>query len=251
MAMQSILHGQNLFFCLLEAVEQGGFGGFLHGLALHAGIELGAGHALMLQQVIHQLVQLATVVGQDLTAVVVGSVDECLDLVIDGGCGFLRVALGGLVITADEDFAAVQIRYGAQVFAHTVTADHIPGKLGCTVDIIGRTGGNIIQEQSVDYAITMEMENKDDVLLEIDSDCICHTVSGKPIKPKTLGQKQYVDAIRNHMIVFGMGPAGTGKTIGCVIPTILECDNVSMIVNDPKPELDFKTSDLITYYRMI
>ncbi|MBR6770992.1 MAG: PhoH family protein [Lachnospiraceae bacterium] len=72
--------------------------------------------------------------------------------------------------------------------------------------------GNIIQEQSVDYAITMEMENKDDVLLEIDSDCICHTVSGKPIKPKTLGQKQYVDAIRNHMIVFGMGPAGTGKT---------------------------------------
>lgn len=72
--------------------------------------------------------------------------------------------------------------------------------------------GNIIQEQNVDYAITMEMENKEDVLLEIDGDCICHTISGKPIKPKTLGQKQYVDAIRNHMIVFGLGPAGTGKT---------------------------------------
>ncbi len=39
-----------------------------------------------------------------------------------------------------------------------------------------------------------------------------------------------------------LAPAGTGKTIGCVIPTILECDNVSMIVNDPKPELDLKTS---------
>lgn len=72
--------------------------------------------------------------------------------------------------------------------------------------------GNTIQEQSVDYAITMEMEDKEDVLIEIDSDCICHTVSGKPIKPKTLGQKQYVDAIRNNMIVFGLGPAGTGKT---------------------------------------
>lgn len=72
--------------------------------------------------------------------------------------------------------------------------------------------GNVIQEQNVDYAITMEMENKEDVLIEIDGDCICHTVSGKPIKPKTLGQKQYVDAIRNHMIVFGLGPAGTGKT---------------------------------------
>ena len=72
--------------------------------------------------------------------------------------------------------------------------------------------GNIIQEQNVDYAITMSMEENDDVLLEIDKDCICHTISGKPVKPKTLGQKQYVDAIRNNMVVFGLGPAGTGKT---------------------------------------
>lgn len=72
--------------------------------------------------------------------------------------------------------------------------------------------GNVIQEQSVDYAITMSMEENEEILLEIDKDCICHTVSGKPVKPKTLGQKQYVDAIRNNMIVFGLGPAGTGKT---------------------------------------
>ena len=72
--------------------------------------------------------------------------------------------------------------------------------------------GNQIQEQNVDYAIEMSMESNNDALLEIDGDLICHTVSGKPIKPKTLGQKQYVDAIRNNMIVFGMGPAGTGKT---------------------------------------
>ena len=72
--------------------------------------------------------------------------------------------------------------------------------------------GNDLEEQSVNYAIEMENESSGDVLLEIDGDCICHTVSGKPIKPKTLGQKQYVDAIRDHMIVFGIGPAGTGKT---------------------------------------
>ena len=72
--------------------------------------------------------------------------------------------------------------------------------------------GNQIQEQNVDYAIAMSMEEKEDALLMVDGDLICHTVSGKPIKPKTLGQKQYADAIRNHMIVFGMGPAGTGKT---------------------------------------
>ncbi len=73
-------------------------------------------------------------------------------------------------------------------------------------------GGNQIQEQNVDYAIAMSMENHDRALLEIDGDFICHTVSGKPVKPKTLGQKQYADAIRDKMIVFGLGPAGTGKT---------------------------------------
>lgn len=73
--------------------------------------------------------------------------------------------------------------------------------------------GNNIEDQNVDYAIAMCMEeNKSDVLLEIDKDCICHTVSGKPVKPKTLGQKQYVDSIRKNMLVFGLGPAGTGKT---------------------------------------
>ena len=72
--------------------------------------------------------------------------------------------------------------------------------------------GNEIEEQSVDYAITMGMEEKENVITEIDSDCICHTINGKPIKPKTLGQKSYVDAIRKNMIVFGLGPAGTGKT---------------------------------------
>lgn len=46
----------------------------------------------------------------------------------------------------------------------------------------------------------------------IDKDLICHTLQGKPIKPKTLGQKRYVDAIRDGMITFGLGPAGTGKT---------------------------------------
>lgn len=72
--------------------------------------------------------------------------------------------------------------------------------------------GNEIQQQNVDYAIEMTMENQEEVLVEIDKDCICHTISGKPIKPKTLGQKKYVDAIRENMIVFGLGPAGTGKT---------------------------------------
>ena len=72
--------------------------------------------------------------------------------------------------------------------------------------------GSDIEEQSVDYAITLGMEEKEGALAQIDADCICHTVNGKPVKPKTLGQKAYVDAIRDNMLVFGLGPAGTGKT---------------------------------------
>ena len=49
-------------------------------------------------------------------------------------------------------------------------------------------------------------------MLEIDKDIIARTVNGKNVKPKTLGQKEYVDSIRNKMITFGVGPAGTGKT---------------------------------------
>lgn len=82
--------------------------------------------------------------------------------------------------------------------------------------------GNDITEQNVDYALSLSMEANaakhnssdlsKDVLLEMDGDIICRTINGKPIKPKTLGQKQYVDQVRNKMIVFGIGPAGTGKT---------------------------------------
>ena len=72
--------------------------------------------------------------------------------------------------------------------------------------------GNQITEQEVNYAVALSYEDKNDAMVEIDKDLICHTIFGKPVKPKTLGQKQYVDAIRNKMIVFGTGPAGTGKT---------------------------------------
>ena len=72
--------------------------------------------------------------------------------------------------------------------------------------------GNEITEQNVNYALALLAEHKGDMMVEIDQDVICHTINGKPVKPKTIGQKQYVDSIRKKMIVFGMGPAGTGKT---------------------------------------
>ena len=72
--------------------------------------------------------------------------------------------------------------------------------------------GNTITEQNVDYTLSLTFEEKEGQMAEMDRDFICHTINGRPIKPKTLGQKSYVDEIRKKMIVFGVGPAGTGKT---------------------------------------
>ncbi len=70
-----------------------------------------------------------------------------------------------------------------------------------------------ITDQEVNYLLGMRQNNIDtSQLVKLQDDCICHTTLGKPVKPKTLGQKQYVDSIRNQMITFGIGPAGTGKT---------------------------------------
>ena len=72
--------------------------------------------------------------------------------------------------------------------------------------------GNTITRQNINYALSLAMEQRNEVLTEIDKDFICNTIQGRPIKPKTLGQKDYVEQIRKKMIVFGVGPAGTGKT---------------------------------------
>lgn len=92
--------------------------------------------------------------------------------------------------------------------------------------------GAAIEEQSVNYAVEMSKEDLDDGLLEMNESCICHTVSGKPIQPKTLGQKQYVEAMKEKMIVFGLGPAGTGKTYLAMAMAItaFKNDEVSRII---------------------
>ena len=72
--------------------------------------------------------------------------------------------------------------------------------------------GNTITEQNVDYALSLSFTEKDGQILEIDKDIICRTITGKPVKPKTLGQKKYVEAIKKNVVTLGIGPAGTGKT---------------------------------------
>ncbi len=72
--------------------------------------------------------------------------------------------------------------------------------------------GETLSEQNIRYVISLVGEGNEDKLEGMSSDCICISAKGKPIKPKTLGQKRYTQAIRDNTIVFGVGPAGTGKT---------------------------------------
>lgn len=92
--------------------------------------------------------------------------------------------------------------------------------------------GTPITEQTVDYTITLALEHRETQMDDIDRSVICHTLQGKPIKPKTVGQKQYVDAIASHMITFGLGPAGTGKTYLAMAMAItaFKRDEVSRII---------------------
>ncbi len=72
--------------------------------------------------------------------------------------------------------------------------------------------GQQLSEQTVRYVISMLSDGESEALKELSSDGICITTSGKVVRPKTVGQKKYVDAIRKNTIVLGVGPAGTGKT---------------------------------------
>ncbi len=72
--------------------------------------------------------------------------------------------------------------------------------------------GEILNEQNVRYVISLVGDGNEDKLSTMSNDCICITSKGKPVKPKTLGQKKYVESIKENTIVLGVGPAGTGKT---------------------------------------
>ncbi len=93
-------------------------------------------------------------------------------------------------------------------------------------------GGEAVDQQKVIYAITMAQENGGIDIKMLGDDCIAINAKGHPIKTKTLGQKKYTDAIENNTIVFGIGPAGTGKTYLAVAKavTALRAKEVNRII---------------------
>ncbi|MBR6349250.1 MAG: PhoH family protein [Lachnospiraceae bacterium] len=111
--------------------------------------------------------------------------------------------------------------------------------------------GGQITPQSVEYALSIVKENPSFKISSLDDEIICRTVNGKPIKPKTFNQKTYVESIRNNMIVFGLGPAGTGKTylaMAMAIDALRKGDVTRIILTRPAIEagenLGFLPGDL-------
>ena len=92
--------------------------------------------------------------------------------------------------------------------------------------------GENIDAQNVRYIIKLVREGKETKISELAGDLVCITAKGKPIKPKTLGQKSYCDAIAKNTITLGIGPAGTGKTYLAVAAAVaaFRADEVNRII---------------------
>lgn len=111
--------------------------------------------------------------------------------------------------------------------------------------------GERVTGQNVDYAISLERSGEQTHIADLDDEIVCRTINGRPIKPKTFNQKSYVDAIKKNMIVFGLGPAGTGKTylaMACAIDAFKKGDVNRIVLTRPAIEagenLGFLPGDL-------
>lgn len=98
------------------------------------------------------------------------------------------------------------------------------------VNIIENNGE--INEQKIDYAISLAYDDDVTKIVELDESIICRTVQGKPIKAKTVGQQNYIESIEKNMITFGVGPAGTGKSYLAIAKavTYFKSDKVNRII---------------------
>ncbi len=120
----------------------------------------------------------------------------------------------------DENIKLIEKKYGVAVTS-VGNRIKVKGDVTAVNDAVRTVKGLIlminkgeqITDQSVEYVSSLVEDGEDENISAVtDADCICITAKGKPIKPKTFGQKKYVDAIKNNTITIGVGPAGTGKT---------------------------------------
>lgn len=119
----------------------------------------------------------------------------------------------------DENITLIENTYGVNVISRgsdlkvTGEAENVAKAVRAINGLLMMINkGEALSEQNVRYVMNLVEDGAEDKLSTMMNNCICITSKGKPIKPKTLGQEKYVDSIKQNTIVFGIGPAGTGKT---------------------------------------
>jgi phosphate starvation-inducible PhoH-like protein len=122
--------------------------------------------------------------------------------------------------TFDENVKIIEKRFGVTITARgdgikilgvlPESAEQAANAVQHMLDSIAR--GETLTSQSVRYTADMVASDESDTLKELNGNSICVTFTGKPVRPKTVGQKRYAEKIDKNTIVFGVGPAGTGKT---------------------------------------
>ncbi len=119
----------------------------------------------------------------------------------------------------DENIKVIEKEYNVEILlregqlkiiGEKISVDLTEKLLFKLVEMLKKQGK--ISNQELSYAMQLVYEGNEDKIQELLDDIICVTAQGKSIRPKTLGQKKYIDSIRKNDIVFGIGPAGTGKT---------------------------------------
>ena len=128
-------------------------------------------------------------------------------------------AIASLFGSFDENIRMIEREYGVSIVSRGSDLKIIGDEEGVfaaqrainsLLNLIAK--GESLTDQNVRYVLSLVNEGNEDKLSAMTNDSVCITSKGRPVKPKTLGQKKYTQAIDEHTITFGVGPAGTGKT---------------------------------------
>lgn len=133
----------------------------------------------------------------------IGSIDNLVDIFgnFDGNVSLIEKKFNVSIICRDTN---------VKITGEKQSTEDAKKVIDTLIDM--QKNNTLITNQSIDYVMSMVGQNDVGKIKSLSSDCVCITATGKPIKPKTLGQKAYLDAISKNTIVLGVGPAGTGKT---------------------------------------
>lgn len=176
------------------------------------------------------------------------SVDKSQDPSLTSENGFYRETIeitdndtmSRLAGPGDENISIVEQRFPVRIFVRggqmTVqgpdkkVVDMVIGFLRQLKKVAG--SGHLIKPADVRYALDMIVEEGKLDLAPLYNDIIATTARGKPVRPRTSGQKEYIDALRNNEVVFSIGPAGTGKTYlaVCHAVSLLKASRISRIL---------------------